>query len=85
MEKVREIPLSEVGLETCEAAAGRRKCDPATVRRWVNMGWVPAVVVGSGRSRVYLVRSADVDAFTPPKRGRQPAAKKPAEKRRAKK
>lgn len=80
---VREIPLSEVGLETVEQAAARRGQAPATVRRLVAVGQIPAVIVGSGRSARYLVRPADVDAV--PVRGagalpgNQSAKKKPGE------
>ncbi|MDY3555283.1 helix-turn-helix domain-containing protein [Gemmata sp. JC717] len=62
MSNVREIPLSEVGLETTEQAATRRGQSPATVRKLVADGLVPAVVVGAGRAARYLVRPCDVDA-----------------------
>lgn len=65
---VREIPLSEVGLETTEQAAARRGQSAATVRKLVADGLVPAVVVGTGRSARYLVRPADVDLI--PLRGK---------------
>lgn len=83
---VREITLADLGLETCGRAAARRGCDPATVRRWVSLGWIPAAVVGSGRTAVYLVRVSDVDRFTPPPvfgraAGGKSAPKKPAKRR----
>ncbi len=59
---MREIPLSEVGLETTEQAAARRGQSGATVRKLVADGVIPAVVIGTGRTARYLVRPADVDA-----------------------
>ena len=61
--RVRAIALDTLGLETVARAASRRGQHPTTVRRWVASGLLPAVVVGRGRSAVYLVRVADVDAI----------------------
>jgi hypothetical protein len=85
---LRELLLSDFGLETTEQAAARRGQSPATLRALVAKGAIPAVVVGSGRSARYLVRPADVDAV--PVRGKgappkpKPPAPKPAPKTRAK-
>jgi hypothetical protein len=59
---VRELKLSEFGLETVEDAAGRRNQHPTTIRKLVADGAIPAVVIGTGRSARYLVRPKDVDA-----------------------
>ena len=63
MGTVRELPLSEFGLETVENAASRRNQHPTTLRKLVAVGVMPAVVVGAGRSARYLLRPADVDAL----------------------
>jgi excisionase family DNA binding protein len=81
MGEIREIPLSDVGLMSVETAAQLKGCDPSTVRRWAARGEIPVIVVGTGRSRKFLLRKTDVDGFTPkppgsPK-GSRNAAKKP--------
>lgn len=76
------ITLAELGLCTVEEAAAKRGCDPATVRRWASRGEIPCVVVGTGRSAKYLLRVADVDAFTPAPRGRPKGPAKPKAKRK---
>lgn len=73
MNSVRELSISEFGLETTEQAAARRGQHPATLRQLVADGTIPAVVLGAGRTRRYLVRPADVDAV--PVRGRGAPAK----------
>lgn len=88
MESVRELPLSDFGLETVEQAATRRGQSPATVRKLVADGVIPAVVIGTGRSARYLVRPGDVDKV--PVRGKgapkgNENAKKPAKKPPARK
>jgi hypothetical protein len=65
---VREISLSEFGLETVTVACARKKWSPKSVQNWVRAGLIPAVPVGGGRG-TYLLRVADVDAFAPPARG----------------
>lgn len=67
---MRELPLSEFGLETLAAACARKGWVTATAQKWVQRDLLPVVVVGSGRSAKHLVRVADVDAFVPPVRGR---------------
>ena len=86
---MREISLSEFGLETVAGACARKKWSPKSVQNWVKAGLLPAVPVGAGRG-TYLLRVADVDAFETPRRGPKPGnqnAKKkpPAKKPRAKK
>ena len=82
---VRELSLADFGLETTEQAAARRGQSGPTVRRWVAKGYIPAVVVGTGRTTRYLVRIADVDAVpvrepgAPP--GNQFARKKVADEK----
>lgn len=81
---VRELKLSDFGLETTDEAATRRGQSQAHVRRLVADGEIPAVVIGVGRSARYLVRPTDVDAVPVRSRGAQPgsqnAAKSPTEK-----
>lgn len=74
---MRELKLSDFGLETTEQAAERRGQHPATVRKLVADGAIPAVVVGTGRSARYLVRPADVDAVPVRGRGQPPKAGEP--------
>lgn len=70
---MRELPLSDFGLETISGACARKGWVVATAQKWVQRGLLPVVVVGSGRSAKHLLRVADVDAFVPPSRGRPPA------------
>lgn len=74
---MREIALSEFGLEPLADACVRKGWVQRTAQKWVQDGHLAAAVVGAGRSAKYLVRTADVDAFTPPPRGR-PVKDKPA-------
>lgn len=78
---MREIPLSEFGLESVPDVCVRKGWAAKTVQNWINGGLIPAVVIGAGRSARFLLRTTDVDAFTPPPRGRPPAVKKPAPKK----
>lgn len=45
-------------------AAARKKVSTRTIERWVRAG-LPHAVLGEGRTRRYLFRPADVDAYTP--------------------
>jgi hypothetical protein len=68
--EMRELPLSDFGLETIASACARKGWVVTTTQKWVQRGLLPVVVVGSGRSAKHLLRVADVDGFTPPPRGR---------------
>lgn len=85
----RLVSLAKYGLETIEEAAKRKGVAATTVRRWVQLGHLPAVPIGSGRSMKYLVAIVDVDSFEPnpvgAPEGNQNAAKKPAKKGRKRK
>lgn len=83
---MRELPLSRFGLMTVGEACARYGWAAKTVQNWVRAGLLPAVVVGAGRGGgSFLLPAADVEAFTPPPRGRPPAKpKKPAPKGRKK-
>lgn len=67
---VSEIPLSEFGLLTVEGAAAARGWGVRALQNWINGGLIPAARAGTGRRCVFLLRKADVDAFTAPPRGR---------------
>lgn len=79
---MRELKLSDFGLETTEQAAARRGQNGATVRKLVADGVIPAVVIGAGRTARYLVRPADVDAVPVRTRG-APAGNANAKKGKA--
>ena len=84
---MREIPLSVFGLESVPDVSAR-KGDGWSVRavqNWIAAGLLPVVVVGVGRSAKFLLRTRDVDAFSPPGRGRKAVvkpARKPARKKK---
>lgn len=82
---MRVIPLSSYALETVPEVCERKGkgWSASTVQNWIHAGLLPVVVVGSGRSAKFLLRTEDVDQFTPPARGRPPV--KPAPKSRKKK
>jgi hypothetical protein len=84
---MRELSLSEFGLERVADACARKGWAAKTVQNWIGKGLLPAVVLGTGRGATYLVRIEDVDAFEPPPRGRPPkqAPKKPARRSARKK
>lgn len=86
---ISEIPRSEYGLETVAEAANRRRWAVRSVQNWIMAGLLRVVCAAEGRRGVYLLRIKDVDAFTPPLRGRPPvkesAKGKPARKPKAKK
>lgn len=67
---MQELNLSDFGLETLAAACARKGWAVPTAQKWVQKGLLPVVVIGTGRSAKHLVRPRDVDAFTPPPRGR---------------
>jgi hypothetical protein len=69
---MREIPLSDVGLISVDDAAARRKVNERTIRLWIQAGLLPVIVVGAGKRATYLLRAADVTAFTAPRRGAPP-------------
>lgn len=73
---VDEIPLSSFGLETVPQVSARKGkgWSPKTVQNWVNAGLLPAVVLGTGRGSMFLVRTVDADKFVPPPRGPTPKA-----------
>jgi hypothetical protein len=72
---VRELSLSEFGLELVSDACARKGWSAKTVQNWIGAGLLPAVVLGTGRGATFLVRIKDVDAFQPPPRGRPPKEK----------
>lgn len=75
-----KLDLANFGLETTEQAATRRGQHPATVRKWVADGILPAVPIGKGRTTRYLVEPAVVDAIPIRERGapkKNANAKKP--------
>jgi hypothetical protein len=72
---MRLLPLSDFGLETVQEVSQRKGWSPKTIQNWIAAELLPAVMVGSGRS-TFLLRTIDVDAFTPPPRGRPPLQKK---------
>lgn len=67
---VDAISPAALGLWTLEEAAAHHGCDPRTVRRWVTLGHLPALVVGEGQRVQYLVRRKDAERFAPPTAGR---------------
>src|SRR5262245_52930792 len=67
---VRELPLSDFGLMTVAQACEAKGWTPTTVSRWVRAGLIPAVVIGTGKGALFLLRRSDVAEFTPPARGR---------------
>lgn len=79
---VREIPLAEVGLLSVADAAERRGWSVSAVQKWVQAGLIPVVVAGGGMRSTHLLRIKDVDAFTPPPRGRPPAGAKRGRKKK---
>ena len=60
---------------TVTQAAALIGAHSATVRRWCEKGTLPAEKVGWS----WIIDQADLDAFTPPKRGRPPNSKSAAE------
>ena len=68
-----EVPLSEFGLLTIVEAAALKGCTPRSVQNWIAAGRLPAVVVGTGPKRIFLVRAKDVKRFEQPSRGRPPS------------
>lgn len=77
---IAEFSLASVGLIDVRGACERRKWNAKSVQNWINAGLLPACFATGSKRRTFLLRIADVDAFTPPPRGRpKPAAqKKPA-------
>jgi len=67
---LKTIPLKEFGLVEVADAAAMHGRSVRSVQNWIVAGQIPAVVVGQGKSVVYLLRLADVKKFTPPARGR---------------
>lgn len=81
---IREMRLDEFGLMTVAGAAALKACSEKTVQNWVRAGLLAAVVLGTGRGAIFLVRGADVKALVPPPRGRpsdKPAPKKGPKKK----
>lgn len=78
-----ELSLDSLGLLTLAEAAARREVSTRTVERWVRAG-LDHLVVGEGRTRRYLFRVADVDAYTPNPRG-APAGNSNAAKKKPRK
>lgn len=83
---MREIPLSDFGLETVAQACARMKWPAKSVSNWIHNGLLSVVgPVGPGRG-TFLLLTKEVDAFERPPRGARPkavreaAAKKPAAK-----
>lgn len=77
--------MGEVSLDwlTVAQVAERRGVSTRTVERWVRAGLAHAVI-GAGRTRRYLFRPADVDAYTPARVG-APAGNSNAAKKKPRK
>lgn len=67
--------LAEVGLISVKDAAERRGWSVKSVQNWIAAGLIPCAVAGGGMRTVFLLRLADVDAFTEPPRGRPAGTK----------
>lgn len=67
---MRELKLSDFGLETLACACDRKGWGVSAAQKWVRAGLLAVVVVGTGRSAKHLVAITDADAFAPPPRGR---------------
>jgi hypothetical protein len=80
--KPNQFPLSDAGLIAVKDAADRRGWAVKSVQNWINAGLIPFTVAGGGMRTVFLLWIKDVDAFTPPPRGRPAKADKPAEKKK---
>lgn len=78
---VREIPLSDFGLETVAQACARMKWPSKSVSNWIHNGLLSVVgPVGPGRGTLLLL-TKEVDAFVRPPRGRpKPVPLAPAPK-----
>lgn len=83
---MKELSLADYGLLTVEEAALRRDPPVAarTVQRWIENGDLPAVIIGSGRYRRYLIPTKLLDAFEPARPG-APEGNQFAKKKRGKK
>lgn len=66
---VNEIPHESLGLISVEDAAVEKGVTVRSVQRWVTAGWIPAVVIGTGKRASYLLRRVDLVHFTPPPSG----------------
>lgn len=73
---MRELKLSDFGLETLACACDRKGWGVSAAQKWVRAGLLAVVVVGTGRSAKHLVAITDADAFAPPPRGRPVGSKK---------
>lgn len=62
------VPLAELGLILVADAAKIHGVTPEAVQQWIRAGRLPVIVVGTGRSVVYLLRVVDVESFKRPKR-----------------
>ncbi len=85
---MKEFPLAESGLIAVKDAADRKGWAVKSVQNWINAGLLPVAIAGAGMRRTYLLRIVDVDAFTPPARGRPvstPSPKKNTKSRAPKK
>lgn len=73
MPSANPIPLAACGLMTVAEAARRHGRSVSAIQRWIQAGRLRPIHVPAGGGRVlYLLRFADVDAFTPPPRGAPP-------------
>lgn len=79
---MKEFSLSEHGLETVADACARKGWAARSVQNWINAGLLSVAVVGSGRTRKFILRKADVDAFVLPTRGAPRKTPKPTRKRK---
>lgn len=78
---MRELPLSLLGVVSVDDWAAELGRTTRAVQRWIARGLIPAFVVGAPPRQTYLLRVADVKAFTPPPVGRPPKGT-PAKPRR---
>ena len=61
------VMLHAVRYLTKKQVAMRFGVSPDTVQFWIARNWLPATRIGE---RGYLIVEADLDKFTPPRRGR---------------
>jgi hypothetical protein len=73
------IPLASLGLETVAEVSARKGAGWSVkiIQVRIRAGELPVVVVGEGRSAKFLLRTKDVDAYTPPGQGARTDRPKP--------
>jgi hypothetical protein len=73
------LPLSLLGLESVPEVSARKGAgwSAAIIQRRIKAGELPVFVVGTGRSAKFLLRTVDVDKFSPPGQGARTDKPKP--------